>query len=162
LDDVLPNVRQFVPESQFAILGKAGSPQLMECINKSNGVRYSPHVKEMNDFYQTISVLLVRNYKCLGLINRTVEAMAAGVVVIGERGAFNGIVGFQDGMHGFIAENTRETVDCLVNILSNKAIKKSVSHAARNLIQSKFQWKDRIVLANLLIKDGMSEIFSSK
>jgi hypothetical protein len=71
-------------------------------------------------------------------------------------------VGFQDGMHGFIAENTRETVDCLVNILSNKAIKKSVSHAARNLIQSKFQWKDRIVLANLLIKDGMSEIFSSK
>lgn len=162
LDDVLPDVRQFVSGFRFAILGKVGSSRLMECISKSNGVEYIPQVKEMKDFYQTISVLLVRNYKCLGLINRTVEAMAAGVVVIGEHGAFNGIDDFQDGVHGFIAESTRETVDCLVNVLSNKSVRKSVSQAARNLIQSKFQWTDRIALANSLVEDGISEIFSSK
>lgn len=156
LDDVLPDVRRFVPECRFSILGKAGSSRLMERINKNNSVEYTPKVKEMKDFYQTISVLLVRNYKCIGLINRTVEALAAGVVVIGERGAFNGIDGFQHGVHGFVAESTRETVDCLVNVLSNKSIRKSVSHAARNLIQSKFRWTDRISLANSLIEDGIS------
>ncbi|MCK5509070.1 MAG: glycosyltransferase family 4 protein [Desulfobacterales bacterium] len=153
LDDVLPDVRRFVPEFRFAILGKAGSSRLMESINKSNGVEYAPQVKGMKDFYQTISVLLVRNYKCQGLINRTVEAMAAGVIVIGEQGAFNGIDDFQDGVHGFIAESTRETMDCLVNVLSNKSVRESVSHAARNLIQSKFQWTGRIALANSLIED---------
>jgi len=158
LNDVLPNAHQFVPELRFAILGKAGSPRLMKCINKSNGVEYTPQVKEMKDFYKTISVLLVRNYKCLGLINRTVEAMAAGVVVIGERGAFNGIDDFQDGVHGFIAESTRETVDCLVNVLSNKSVRESVSHAARNLIHSNFQWADRISQTNLLIEGGISRL----
>ena len=154
LDEVLPNVRRFVPEAQFAILGKVGSSRLMEHISKSNGVEYTSQVKEMKDFYQTISVLLVRNYKCLGLINRTVEAMAAGVVVVGERGAFNGIEGYQHGVHGFVAESTHETVDCLVSVLSSKSVRESVSHAARNLIELKFQWKDRIALANLLIEEG--------
>jgi polysaccharide biosynthesis protein PslH len=162
LDDVLPDVRQLIPESRFIILGRTGSFRLMKRINKSNGVKYTSQVEEMKDFYQTISVLLVRNYKCLGLINRTVEAMAAGVVVIGERGAFNGIEDFQDGVHGFIVESTRETVDRLVRVLSNKSIRESVSHAARNLIQSKFQWTDRITLANSLIEDGVFEMFSSK
>lgn len=160
LDDVFPNVRHLVPEARFAILGKAGSARIMERISKSksNGVEYTPQVKEMKDFYQTISVLLVRNYKCLGLINRTVEAMAAGVVVIGERGAFNGIDDFQDGVHGFIAESTRETVDCLVNVLSNKSVRESVSHAARNLIHSNFRWCDRICLANALIEDSLNSL----
>lgn len=158
LDDVFPGVRHLVPEARFAILGKAGSARLMHRIRQIDGTEYIPEVKDMKDFYQTISVLLVRNYKCLGLINRTVEAMAAGVVVVGERGAFNGIEGFRHGVHGFVAESTRETVECLVKILSNESVRRSVSHEAFNLIQSNFQWTDRIDQANSLIEDGISRL----
>ena len=45
-----------------------------------------------------------------GAYQSNYEAMASGVVVIGEQGAFNGIEEFQHGVHGFVAESTHETV----------------------------------------------------
>ncbi|MCL0066623.1 glycosyltransferase family 4 protein [Thermodesulfovibrionales bacterium] len=157
LDDVLPYIRCSIPDVRLVILGKAGSSRVMERINKSNAVEHISQVKEMKDFYQTISVLLVRDYKCLGLINRTVEAMAAGIIVIGERGAFNGIEGFQDAIHGFVAESTGDVVDCFLHVLSDKSVRKFVSHAAHNLMKSKFRWTDRIDQVNLLIKDSLRQ-----
>ncbi|MDZ7696588.1 MAG: glycosyltransferase family 4 protein [Deltaproteobacteria bacterium] len=157
-EDILPDVRRLVPEIRFAILGNAGSPKIMRKIFESNASEYTNSVEAMKDFYRKISVLLIRNYRCFGLINRTVEAMAAGVVVIGERGAFNGIEGFRHGVHGFVAESTQETVECLVKVLSNESVRKAVSHEAQNLIQLTFRWADRIALANTVIENSLSRL----
>ena len=155
LDDVFPQVHNYIPRSEFFILGLEGSPKLMRRIRKSKNVKYIKYVNEINDFYDTISVLLVWNYKHQGLVTRTIEAMSAGVVVIGEPGTFSGINDFEDGIHGLVVTNTKETVGGLVKILLSETIRRSIANEAQELINRNFLWKDKIRQANSLIEDCM-------
>jgi glycosyltransferase involved in cell wall biosynthesis len=154
LDDVFPRVRRVIPQARFKVLGQEGSPLNMSRIKETEGVEYFSRVENMGDFYQTLSALLVWNYKHQGLINRTIEAMAAGVVVIGEPGAFNGINGFRHRVHGLIAEDTEQTNEHLIEVLSNKSVRESIAQQARSLVQNHFRWADRIRRANSLIKES--------
>lgn len=158
IEEVFPILINEFQDAKFALLGKPGSKKLMNLINRTDYISYFPHVDSIEEFYARIVVIVVWNYKCIGVINRTLEAMASGVIVVGEPGAFNGIDGFQHGKHGFIANNTREAADYLKIVLSNESVRNEIKTSARELVELKFNWKKRIDTANLLIENGLNKV----
>ncbi|MDZ7619626.1 MAG: glycosyltransferase [Patescibacteria group bacterium] len=155
LNQVLPAVHRTCPTATLSVLGSPGPADLMDRLTRHVAVRYVPRVEKMQEFFATVPILIVRNYKDIGLITRTIEAMGAGVVVIGEPGAFNGIRRFRDGVHGFVAERTCDVADVLVRLFSDSALIAEVSQAARALIREDFRREDRFDFVQKLL-EGMA------
>ncbi len=154
LDDVLPAVQARCPRTEFSFLSASLPASILRrTINRPN-VHYIPFLENIRDFYRQVPVLIVRSGKNFGLITRTLEAMAAGVVVIGDRGAFNGIPRFADGTHGFIAETRSEVVRILVRLFSGEISRSAVAAAARTMIVSDFQWAERFEKLRMLVCDN--------
>lgn len=68
---------------------------------------FHPEIKE---FYLKRKIIVSPVFKNYGLINKTVESLTYGCITIGDKGAFNGIVGFVDGEHGFVANTFEEFI----------------------------------------------------
>ncbi len=158
LNEVLPAICRVRPTTTLSVLGAPGPADLMHQLTRHPSVRYRPRVETMREFFSDVPILIVRNYKNIGLITRTIDAMSAGVVVIGEPGAFNGIRRFRPGVHGFVAERTCDVVDILSRLFSGGSLITEVSQAARALIQEDFRREDRLafvqrLLENLLLPD---------
>lgn len=153
LDDVLPAVQARCPRTEFSFLSASLPASISRRIINRPDVRYTPFLEDIRDFYRQVPVLIVRSGKNFGLITRTLEAMAAGVVVIGDQGAFNGITRFVDGIHGFIAETRGEVAQTLVRLFSGEISRSAVAAAARTMIVSDFQWSERFEKIRTLVCD---------
>lgn len=144
VEKILPKIHNKYSDVKFFVLGKSDCSGLSDWLEMNSGVVYKEYVDDMFDFYTRTPILFVRNFKNIGIINRTIESMAAGVVVIGEEGAFNGIQGFQDGVHGFIANDEDQILRYLFLLFGSPEKWHEISCNAKKLIKDNFQWKDRL------------------
>ncbi len=155
LDQVWPRVLARHSDAEFRILGLPGSKRLMQRIASTAGVTHAEFVQDLHDVYRDASILLFHRQARVGMISRVLEAMASGVVVVGDAGAFNGITGFKDRRHGVVCglSGMAETVNGLFGA-PGEIIR--VGGQARELMRSRFQWEDRIRLIETVlgIKDG--------
>jgi len=151
IKNILPKIQNKYYDAKFFVLGKSDCSGLSSLLKVNSGVVYKEYVHDMVEFYTSVPILFVRNFKNIGLINRTIESMAAGVVVIGEKGAFNGIEGFQDGVHGFIAQDEDQILKYLFLLFDNPKKWYEVSSNAKKLIKNDFQWEDRLGCLNDLL-----------
>jgi glycosyltransferase involved in cell wall biosynthesis len=142
VESVWGQVRQQFPDSVFTISGRCSDPSLLKKFDRI-GVHYRKFVDDPCDLYRDQSILLAPIYKGYGLINRVVQSMAAGTVVIGDKSAFNAIPGFEAGKHGFVADQAEDFKDLLLEAFSNPDRTNEVRNAASELIRKHFQWDAR-------------------
>lgn len=157
LDEILPAVQRRCPRAAFSFLSPVLPARFKRRLGNRPEVRHFTYLEDIRDFYQRVPVLIVRSGKEFGLITRTIEAMAAGVVVIGDRGAFNGITRFVDGVHGFVAESHAEVTRVLVKLFSGEISRSEIAAAARALIMTDFQWADRFETIQTLVRGSRSD-----
>jgi glycosyltransferase involved in cell wall biosynthesis len=140
------------PRTKFRIVGQPGSATLMRRIYADTSIEHMEFAEKEDAIYDGMSVLIMCNYKNMGLINRTVQAMACGIVVVGHIGAFNGIEGFCAGKHGFAAENSADFRSILNRCLSNESLLRNVSSGASQLIAGTFSWDTRYCQVNSVLQ----------
>lgn len=130
-------------ELTLTAIGRDASDLLVRDM-EANDVRYVQYVEDLTDIYRDHDILVAPIFKGYGLINKVVEAMSAGCVVVGDETAFNGIQGFVADKHGIVANDEREFIDALVNGLSDEEQLNSIRRAAHELMQKQFRWSQRI------------------
>ena len=81
------------------VVGKRSSTDL-EAFFAREEISYQPYVESIEDEYARHAILVAPIFKGFGLINKVVEAMAAGCLVVGDKTAFNGIESFKPNLHG--------------------------------------------------------------
>ncbi len=138
-----PEVLKRCPECQLAIVGKGASTTLKAAIQSSTHITYIEFIEDLSQSYRDAMIVLSPIFKGYGLINKTIEAMAASVPVVGGLAAFNGIEGFQSGVHG-MACNTRSTTgfaDAIANLVSDPVRRIEMGVAGRRLLQHQFRWE---------------------
>ena len=156
VENVWGQVQQQFPDSVFTISGRCTDSSLVEKFQRS-GILYRKFVDDPCDLYRDQSILLAPIYKGYGLINRVVQAMAAGTVVIGDKSAFNAIPGFEAGRHGLVADQPEDFKDLLLQAFSEPERTNQVRYAASELIREHFQWDTRFkTLFNRLILLGLN------
>jgi len=106
-------------------------------------ITYTDYVSDISSFYNTNKVILSPVYKGYGLINRTIEAMYHGCVVVGDRAAFNGISGAEDGTNCFVAKNKFDFVEKIEHAYVSKNMD-IISNNAKNVIKSNFDMDKNI------------------
>jgi hypothetical protein len=70
--------------------------------------------------------------------------MAAGLIVIGDETAFNGIEGFINMEHGIIANTANKFIEMTTLILSNVKNFAFIRFNARQLVKNQFSLKNQI------------------
>lgn len=137
-----PLIRKRFPYAKASVIGKGASVEL-EAFFQKNGVDYFPFVESLEDIYRERTVMVAPIFKGYGIINKVLEAMASGCLVVGDRTAFNGIEGFENGVHGIIAETAEEFAEKVCQCLESDDYLKDVRSHGRELIRSQFSWATR-------------------
>jgi len=136
-------------------IGRDASNLLVEEMESYN-VQYVSFVEKLADIYEDHDILVAPIFKGYGLINKVVEAMAAGCVVIGDETAFNGIPDFVAGKHGLVANDQQEFVKVLAEGLNDDNQLNCIRQAAHQLMQQHFRWSQRIELLENALKPDFS------
>ena len=142
IQKVWPKVVSTLPAARLQIVGRGASPSLAKAMAGATGVEHLPFADDLAAVYQRVQVVLSPVFKGFGLINKTIEGMAAGAVVVGPAAAFNGIVGFLPGIHGLLVktQDADEFTSAVLSALSQPSLCKSIGSAARQLVREQFSW----------------------
>ena len=116
---------------------------------------FNGYVHDMISFNASNKVVISPIFKRYGLINKTIEAMFSGVVVLGDVAAFNGIESCVSYENCIIAEKVDEfifSLDHVFNMLSDLELDNIGSNAKR-LIQKQFIMENNEKVINKLLKN---------
>jgi polysaccharide biosynthesis protein PslH len=140
--ELWPMIQRQFPDSELILVGRGASPELQAVLSNAPGVRYISFAESLSDVYATAGVVLSPVYKGFGLINKTIEGMAAGLPVVGGKASFNGISGFRPGVHGVVIETMRASDYAMeiARLLADPAAARNMGESARGLVREQFHW----------------------
>jgi glycosyltransferase involved in cell wall biosynthesis len=144
LENVWPIIKQACPGIQFKIVGECSCPVLLRKMNNDADIQYRSYVADILSIFDGVAVMVSPVFKNYGLINKVVEAMAAGIVVVGDSGSFNGIPGFQPHVHGVVADRPQDMAEAVIHLLHSPLHRVEMSKRARELVRENFNWNGRI------------------
>ena len=87
-----------------------------------NRIISNDYVLNTSSFFNKHQVIICPIFKGYGLINKTVEALFSGSIVLGDPTAFNGIENLIHGENCLIAKNSKEFLNCTKNVFYYKYI----------------------------------------
>lgn len=123
-------------------------PELKDQIHSNN------YVHDIASFNASNIAVISPVFKGYGLINKTIEAMASGAVVIGDKSAFNGIKNCVSYRDCIIAEKVDEfiiSLDIVFNKLSDLELH-DIGLNAKNLIYDQFKKENNVKKIVKIIK----------
>ncbi len=144
LKNVWVILRESVPNSCFHLIGKNASANVLDIVKNDSRIHYQSYVQNIEDVFSEKGVMLAPVFKNFGIINKVLESMAAGIPVVGDRTAFNGINKFKNGTHGIIANTAAEMAENAKLLLVNTDLYNKISIHGKMLMQDNFSWESRI------------------
>jgi glycosyltransferase involved in cell wall biosynthesis len=149
--DAWPKISLKYPNLVLKLVGKGLSVDLQRRIRNNKSIEYIPYVESLNDVYLDSQILIAPIFMRCGLINKTIEAMAAGLVVMGDETAFNGIPDFKHNIHGYQFRNLEDVIYGLGELLENKELFNSIRLNAKQLVNNNFDWDSKTSTFNSLV-----------
>ncbi|MDJ0819860.1 MAG: TIGR03087 family PEP-CTERM/XrtA system glycosyltransferase [Desulfobacterales bacterium] len=138
--DVLPLVRQQVPDCRLNIVG-ANSGARIQRLGKEPGVTVTGFVPDLNDCLNRSAVLVAPLRAVAGVQNKVLEAMAAGRPVVTTRLVNQGL-GAQPDRDLLVADDAEKTANQIVTLLHNEHLRTQLGQAGRQFVRRKFKWDD--------------------
>lgn len=156
ITEVWPLIIEKLPDLKLLIVGKGADSKLLGLIQKSVNVNYISFVDDISDLYKDSSIVLSPIFKGYGLINKTLEAMASGIPVVGGTAAFNGIVGFENGRDGILCQSNSATEfsKAVVSLASNLELRQGIGKSGRILVKDQFRWESSVGKIEELLNVG--------
>lgn len=142
LKDVWPSINSARPDLWLHIVGKGADAELVSSMRTAKNVEHTVYAPILREVYSSALLAWCPVFKGFGLINKTIEAMAAGVPVIGGSAAFNGIKGFSPSVHGVICNRSAISfVNKTLELARDTESNNSIGNAGRELIKTQFSWE---------------------
>ncbi|MEJ6496944.1 glycosyltransferase [Pseudoalteromonas lipolytica] len=131
-----PNCKLHVYTSGFK------NERLNKVAQHENVIVHYNFVDDIADVYRDKFVCVAPIFKSYGFINKVAEALGAGLVVVGDKSAFNGM-NITTGQEAFIAETDTDFYSIINELLSKKDIFEYVRVQARDYAIQNFSWESR-------------------
>ena len=139
--EVLPLVREAVPEVELAVVGARPVPSVA-ALGHLPGVTVHADVPSTLPFLHDARVALVPLRIGSGSRLKALEAMAAGRPVVGTTIGLGGLA-YQAGTHALVADDPAGLAEATVRLLRDDALAERLAAAARTLVEDRYRW-DRI------------------
>lgn len=143
IDEVWTVVVERNKEIKLHLLGKNTSMLVAYIYDKHPSITSSiiieKYHKDISEFYLKRSVVVSPIFKNFGLINKTVEAMQCGCLVVGDDGAFNGLEDCEDGKHCLVANNSADFIESILK--GFESCNEKIREAAFEYITEQLNWR---------------------
>jgi len=140
-----PIVRKHDPSIRLYVVGKIGpdARKLKEEYNTFPEVRFTGYVPSLCDVYGRCGIAIAPIDQNCGIVNKVIEAMAAGLAVVGFENTFAGIPQGKAGVHFVRAMDYESMGHEIVKLLSDQTWCQAIKMAAQELAQSYYSWSSR-------------------
>jgi glycosyltransferase involved in cell wall biosynthesis len=140
---VWPRVRAGHSAATLTIVGRGADAAMKQLFSATEGLTHIEFAADLAPLYERSAVVWSPLWKGFGLINKTLEAMAAARPVVGGLAAFNGIAGFADGVQGvgLVRPDAGAMAAATLELLREPARAQALSTAARELVRDGFRWE---------------------
>lgn len=142
LTEVWPQVVEKNAQVELLFVGRGANASLRALMQSTTAVAYVEYVKNLGSVYAAAMIALSPVFKGFGLINKSIEAMASGVPVVGGDAAFNGINGFRSGVHGIACgdHSAADFVTALNGLIADEQLRTQIGAQAKVLMRGQFCW----------------------
>jgi glycosyltransferase involved in cell wall biosynthesis len=140
--DVMPGLRQRYPDATFSIVGARPTPEV-EALRACPGVSVTGRVESMVEQLHQATVCVVPLRTGFGIKNKTLEAMAAGVPVVGSDRGLEGLAVDQPNLplRALRANHVDEYISAISRLFEDAALRDQFAQAGRALVESTYTWE---------------------
>lgn len=136
--DILPLVREKVPDVQFVIAGQRPVKKVTELAGE--GVTVTGFVPDLSVWYAAASVVVAPLRFGAGTQNKVLEAMAMGVPVVSRNIGFNGL-NITSGEGVVLALETEAFAGACIRLLQSEQHRREVGQAGKKVVREQFDWE---------------------
>lgn len=141
---VFPQLRQIYPDATFRIVGVRPTAAVQQ-LARQPGVVVTGKVDLMVEQLHQATVCVVPLRTGFGIKNKTLEAMAAGVPVVGSDRGLEGLA--VDASHlsqrAIRANQVKDYIEAISRLFENPTLRTELSQAARVFVETEYTW-DRV------------------
>ena len=138
IDNCWNSIRAVVSDAQFLIIG-SGNCDNVSSFQQVDGVKIHGFVEDTWDFYNQSAVSIVPVQEGSGIRIKILESMAMGVPVVSTSIGAEGIL-CTNGIDILIEDDPHLFSNRIIEVLSNKELRVSLSSNGRSLINKSYQW----------------------
>ncbi len=141
-----PLIRRGFPEAKLHVVGRAGKESSRLCVQaeRCGGVVMRGYVEKLADAYSDCGIAIVPITKTCGILNKAIEAMAAGLVAIGVENSFSGIPHAKSGVHYISARDYQNMGKSIVEIIGDMNKRCSIQKEAHRMARKYYLWDERL------------------
>lgn len=139
---VMPLLRQRYPQITLSLVGARPTPAV-QALAKHPGVTVTGAVPSIVEYLHRAVVSVVPLRAGFGIKNKTLEAMAAGVPVVGSDRGLEGLSVDQDDepLRALRANQPEEYVTAIGHLLDNPDLRTRLSKNGRSLVEETYTWQ---------------------
>jgi polysaccharide biosynthesis protein PslH len=142
VDHVLPRARQV---ERLLVVGRGVAPRAPK-------VESTGFLPDLDEAWRRVAAMVVPLRSGGGTRLKVLDAMGAGVPVISTRFGVDGL-GAEPGVHYVVAETVEEFLAAIEQVLDDRALRRRVAAAGRDLVATRFAW-ERCLEAALPVLTG--------
>jgi glycosyltransferase involved in cell wall biosynthesis len=141
-NEVLPEIQKLYPDTTFDIVGSRPDPQVL-ALGQKPGINVTGRVPSMAEYLHKSTVCVVPMRTGFGIKNKTLEAMAAGIPVVGSDRGLEGLAvdDINTPRRALRANQTAEYINALSQIFEDSQLRHQLSINARQFIETNFTWE---------------------
>jgi glycosyltransferase involved in cell wall biosynthesis len=140
-NDILPLVRQRVPDAVFHLVGANPDPKVTELASRP-GIRISANLPDLRPAVCAGQVYVCAIRHGTGLKSKMLEAMGMRMPIVGYPGATVGLT-VEHGVHVMEANDARQFAAYVVDLLENPEKADRMAQAGRTLVEEEYSWESR-------------------
>ncbi len=139
---ILPAIQQLYPETTLELVGDRPVPEIL-ALAQLPGVVVTGKVPSMVDSLHKATICVIPMRTGLGIKNKTLEAMAAGIPVVGSNSALEGlrVDGDDVPLRALRANSVSEYVAAISRLFADPSLRGELSKNGRSLIVTQFTWE---------------------
>lgn len=155
VEEVLPRVRQQVPDARAVLVGPSPSDHLLAAA-RGGAVEVTGWVSDVNPWLARAAVCVAPLTQGAGIKNKILEAMAAGLPVVTTPVGGEGIAAV-DGEQVLIASGADGLAALTVRVLRDPAFGRRIGDAARAFVRRHHAWTDVAARYEALYQDVLGQ-----
>lgn len=148
-NELFPEIRKQLPSTKLIIAGSS-MDRAIELLEKNEAVTVLGYVSDIQLLFQNAKLLVIPLRYGAGLKGRVLEAMEAGLPVVGSTIAAEGIP-VVNGVHMVIEDNKERIVEGVVTLLKDDEKRKAIALNARRYFDENYSWEKTYGKINDLI-----------
>nr|WP_281720678.1 glycosyltransferase family 4 protein [Nitrosomonas nitrosa] len=140
-----PIVRKHYPSVRLHVVGRIGpdAGKLMEEYSRFPEVNFTGYIPDLSDVYRMGGIAIAPIDQNCGIVNKVIEAMAAGLAVVGFEETFSGIPLGKPGTDFVQAKDYESMGMEIVSLLRDTIRSTAVKMAGHQLARKYYSWSSR-------------------